>query len=101
MGFKEQVEADRHSVFVNLAEFGEDHTVDGKTVRCVIDQRDRGSDGAAYGVSQDGLRIFARSEDMPARRLPGMVMSVDGIAYMVESWGDDMGVAEVTCTRRM
>lgn len=101
MGFKEQVALDRHAVFVNLAEFGEDHTVDGKTVRCVIDQRDRGNDGAAYGMAQDGLRIFARSEDMPPRRLPGMVMSVDGIAYMVETWGDDIGVAEVTCTRRM
>lgn len=101
MGFKEQVALDRHAVFVNLAEFGETHSIDRKDVRCVIDQMDRGERDFQTGLASDGMRIFAKSEDMPPRRGPGMPISVDGVAYMVETWADEMGVAEVSCIRSM
>lgn len=99
MGFREQVEADRHAVFVNLEEFGEVHRIDRVEVRSVIDRRERSARDADMGLAGDGLRIFARTEDMPPRRLPGMPVSVDGVSYMVESWAEDMGITEVAAIR--
>lgn len=99
MGFKEQVEADRHAVFVNLAEFGDVHRIDRKEVRAVTDRRERSGRDLEMGLSGDGMRIFARSEDMPPRRAPGMLISVDGITYVVESWTEEMGIAEVSVIR--
>ena len=99
MGFREQVERDRHAVFVNLSEFGEVHRIDRVEVRAVIDRRQRSGRDLDMGLSADGLRVFARTEDMPARRVPGMPISVDGIGYIVESWAEDRGVTEVTVIR--
>lgn len=99
MGFKDIVERDRHAVFVNLAEFGERHLIDRREVKAVIDQRERSDRDFEMGISGDGLRIFARTEDMPPKRTAGQPLSVDGIAYMVESWSEDMGIAEVTVIR--
>lgn len=99
MGFREQVERDRHAVFANLDEFGEIHRIDRVKVRAVIDGRERTGRDLDMGLSGDGLRIFARTEDMPPRRAPGMPISVDGIAYMVDSWAEEMGVAEVSVIR--
>ena len=99
MGFREQVEADRHAVFVNLSEFGEVHRIDRKEVRAVTDQRERSGRDLDMGLSGDGMRIFARSEDMPPRRAPGMLISVDGATYVVKSWSEEMGIAEVVVIR--
>lgn len=99
MGFKKMVERDRLAVFVNLSEFGEVHRIDRIEVRAVIDMRERGARDLDMGLSGDGLRVFARTEDMPPRRTAGMPISVDGIGYIVESWAEDMGVSEVTCIR--
>ena len=99
MGFREQVERDRHAVFVNLEEFGEVHRIDRVEVRAVIDRRERSARDADMGLAGDGLRIFARTEDMPPRRLPGMPVSVDGVSYMVETWAEDMGITEVVAVR--
>lgn len=101
MGFKAQVAEDRLSVFLDLDEFGEEHSVDREPVVCVIDQMDQTERAPEAGIAGSGIRIFAKSEDMPPRRGPGMPITVDGKAYMVESWAEEMDVAEVTCVRAM
>lgn len=101
MGFKAQVAEDRLSVFLDLDEFGEEHSVDREPVVCVIDQMDRTERAPEAGIAGSGIRIFAKSEDMPPRRGPGMPITVDGKAYMVESWAEEMGIAEVACVRAM
>lgn len=101
MGFRGQVADDRLSVFLDLDEFGEEHSVDRKPVVCVIDQMDRKERAPEVGIAVSGMRIFAKSEDMPPRRGSGMPITVDGKAYMVESWAEEMGIAEVACVRAM
>ena len=101
MGFRGQAAEDRISVFLGMDEFGEEHVVDREAVVCVIDQVDRSERALEAGIAGSGMRIFAKSEDMPPRRGPGMPITVDGKAYMVESWADEMGIAEVTCVRAM
>lgn len=99
MTFKEAVEADRDAVFLALLEFGETATVDGKAVNAVIDERERGDRDFEMGLPSDGMRLFAKTEDLPRRRMPGETMVVNGAAYAVISWRVDMGVSEVELVR--
>ena len=99
MGFKETVEADRLGVFLSPAEFADEHSVDGRTVPCVIDRVERADRDYDAGVPSDESRLFARTEDMPARRRPGEALSVDGRSYVVLAWRDEMGVTEVDLAR--
>lgn len=93
------VARDRDDVFLDLNEFADSHVVDGKTVGCVIDQIERGDRDLEAGVPSDESRLFARTEDMPARRRPGEALSVDGRSYVVLAWRDEMGVTEVDLAR--
>ena len=99
MGFKETVGEDRTRVFLDLAEFAGEHDVDGATVACVIDQVERGDRDLESGVAGDESRLFAKSEDMPARRRPGEQLTLDGRSYVVLAWRDEMGVTEVDLAR--
>ena len=94
--FKDVVERDRAGVFLGLTEFGEVVDVDGKAVMAVVDERERGDRDLEMGLPSDGLRLFAKTEDMPRRRRPGETLLVDHAAYIVESWAEDMGVSEIS-----
>ncbi len=99
MALRDAVERDRAAVFLSLAELADEHSVDGRAVPCVIDRVERADADLGAGVPSDASRIFARAEDMPARRRPGEQISVDGRSYVVLAWRDEMGVAEVDVTR--
>lgn len=99
MGFKDAVAADRAATFLNLDEFGETVTVDGRDVQAVADKMERGERDFEMGVPSDSMRLFAKTEDLPARRKPGEVLVVDGRTYTVLSWTAEMGVAEVELVR--
>ena len=90
---------DRERVFLDLAEFGETVSVDGRDVPAVIDERERGDRDLEMGLPSDGMRLFARCEDLPRRRNPGETLAVSGRSYSVVDWREDMGVAEVTLVR--
>lgn len=99
MGFKDGVEADRLGVFLDLDEFGETVRIGGHEVRAVIDERMRGDRDLEMGLPSDGMRIFARTEDVPRRRNPGETLDVSGRSYSVVDWREDMGVSEITVVR--
>lgn len=99
MSFKLDVALDRSSTFLNLEEFGEEHTVDGYTVPCVLDTVTRAGRDLSIGLPGETYTLFVRVEDVPGRTPPGAVMVVDGISYVVEAWAEDMGMAEVTLVR--
>ena len=99
MGFKEAVAADRAATFLNLSEFGETVTVDGREVQAVADKMERAERDFEMGVPSDTMRLFAKTCDLPPRRKPGDVLVVDGRTYTVLSWTDEMGIAEVELAR--
>ncbi len=73
--FKKMVADDRRLVFLNLAEFGEEHKVDGKTITVVLDDnalKER-QGGQELGVAESSLMLYAAVEDLPAgaRRAKG------------------------------
>lgn len=98
MGLRSAAEADRLAVFL-ADEFGEEASVDGTTVTAVLDRAERGARDLDMGLPSDGLTLFARTEDLPPRRSPGEGMVVNGTAYVIESWREDLGVSEVSLVR--
>lgn len=95
--FKDMVATDR-DVVLNVDEFGETHEIEGKEVICVIDDTElkEGAGSAEYAVTQSYKVLFAKSEDLPRRKGYGAELMVDGIPYMVQSWDDAMGIAQIT-----
>ena len=90
--FKAMVEADRRRTFLNLDEFGEKHTVEGKAIAAVLDDnalKER-QGGQELSVAESSLLLYAAVEDLPARRPAG-----EGREYIVNDWSEDMGIATV------
>ena len=96
--FKAMVAADRRSTFLNLAEFGDKHRIDGKTVTAILDDdtlRER-QGGQELSVAESSLLLFAVVEDLPPRKPAGETLNIDGRLYIVDDWREDMGIATVT-----
>lgn len=101
MGFKELVQEDVKNIFINNAEFAEDHDINGKTISCVV-SRDY-TDGMPVrnsnleGVFLNDLTIYVDSKDLPVRPVEGELMKVDGSFHLVKSVSDEMGVYVIIC----
>lgn len=99
--FKTQMQKDL-SVFINPAEFGEIHMVEGKETEIVIDD-DRLTElkaGADIGIADSSLLFYAKILDLPKRKEQGEALNVDGREYIVDSWRENMGMAEVSLSQR-
>lgn len=95
--FKDMVAADISNVFLNLEELGEEHIIDGNPIICIIDEDgllDR-QGGAMYAVGQSTKNLYAKCDDLPARKGYGSELVVDGVPYMINTWHEDMGMATV------
>ena len=70
--FKQMLEADR-AVFLDPEEFGEEHTVEGRSVVVVIDEAILVESKRAeeLGLAQGDIVLFGKSEDIPDRRRSG------------------------------
>lgn len=98
--FKAMVEADRRRTFLNLDEFGEKHTVEGRAIAAVLDDNALNAlkerqGGQELSVAESSLLLYAAVEDLPARRPAGEGLNVDGREYIVNDWSEDMGIATV------
>ena len=95
--FKKMVADDRRLVFLNLAEFGEEHKVDGKTITVVLDDNalKRTPRGARAGRGRVVPHAVCSSRGSAARRPAGEGLNIDGREYIVNDWSEDMGVATI------
>ena len=95
--FKAMVARDRQGVFLNLAEFGEEHRIEGKTIPAVLDENalKQRQGGQEFGVAESSLQLYAAVEDLPARRPAGEGLNVDGREYIINDWSEDMGMATI------
>ena len=83
--FKAMVEADRRRTFLNLDEFGEKHTVEGRAIAAVLDDnalKER-QGGQELSVAESSLLLYAAVEDLPCRRCP---MSIVNSIETVRDW---------------
>lgn len=99
-GFKDQVDTDIYSVFLDLDYFGEEHTVEGCVIPCVIDDDvfSEDADARLMGLTRTGLVLYAKQTDI-ARPVEGDLLVIDGRSYTVADCRLDMGVYRIGLTR--
>lgn len=96
MSLKDEILEDIDNIFLNIEDFGEIHTIDNKSVVCVIDDdalKIR-SGSNELSVSESSLLLFAKESDLP-RKVVGDDLLIDGRIYIVDDWKVNLGVAEV------
>ncbi len=100
--FKDIVQADRSAVFLNLDEFGEMHSIEGRAVTAVIDEPSTAKSAMdAIGLAECDIIVFARAEDLPCVRAEGESLNVDGREFTVQSWREDLGMAEIQLAQQI
>ena len=97
MSLKDQFMADIENVFLNGDEFAEDHVIEGKTVRCVVnnDSLIPIKEGHILGQVEADLIVYGKTEDFPRSRGPESLLNVDGRELIVVKWGEAIGLTEI------
>lgn len=101
MSFKEQVEKDLDSVFLNTDEFAEFHRIEGRKVAVVIDddRRKKLKQGQILGLVEADMLIMGKTADFPEDLDPGRPLNVDGRELLITDSGEDMGLVEVALSQ--
>lgn len=101
--FRDLVEADNGTVFLNLEEFGEYHELQGERCICIL-QGDAvlKTLSTGGGVTQTYPMIFGvdltvnvKTADLPEIPVYGQLFSVDEEQYLVQNVKDDMGMLTI------
>ena len=92
--FTELVDSDL-DIFLNGDEFADDHEIDGKTVRAVLENEQVEEKEAANALSRSIITLFAKTADLPARKMQGETLYLDNVGYTVETWLEEMGMTRV------
>lgn len=108
MNFKETIATDITNVFLNLSEFADEHKINGKTMRAIID--DDTLDGeisvkfhgdrqqSAGGLYNGGIALYIRTADL-GKPKPGALLEIDGRNYIVVSTSEQDGIYKITIQR--
>lgn len=96
MNFKEQIQQDLDTVFLNLDEFAELHCVEGKQIPVVMDndQLNKLKKGQILGLIEADMLLMGKVSDFPKDMGPGRLLNVDGREMIVANSGRDMGLIE-------
>lgn len=97
MGFKSSVQADITRTFLDFDTFGERLRVEGREIVAVIDNDTLQTmqAGQDLAVAESCTLFYARTADLPARRIPGSSLTVNGRVRTVDKWTEDMGISTV------
>lgn len=100
MRLRDCIRADRDTV-INIDDFAQEVVIDGRKVMAQVDAERLGelSGFSQYAMGQEGMVIYAKTEDLPKRRQVGSRLTVDGSVWTVLSWESDMGVSEIALQR--
>lgn len=94
--FKDFVAQDVNGLFLNLDEFAEQHNINGKVVKCIIDTDvNAGAKVTLEGVFINTKTVYVASDDidMPVE---GELFKIDGSMHFVRSVSDEDGIYAVT-----
>lgn len=97
MSFKDAVQADIDRVFLNLNEFADTHTVDGRQVSVVVndDKQAKIKNGFLLGLIEADLIIYGKTTDFPKQKGIGKVVDYDGRTMVVAGWSTACGMTEI------
>lgn len=104
--FKEILAADITDVFLDLGEFGETHTVNGKPLTVIIDD-DISDDTVSINLAGQGERgstglynnqrnMYMAVGDLPGKPKVNSVMNVDSKKYIVKGVSVQCGLFKIT-----
>lgn len=99
--FKEALQNDVKAVFLNPAEFGEPHTVNGRKMLAVLDdmehiEREKRMKSHMDGVYVRQLLLYVAAEDFGEIPPQGVLVKLDGKQYQVADATDECGVYAIT-----
>lgn len=97
---KEQIKEDI-SIFLDCADFADNHTVEGKEISIVTDN-DRLAElkaGEKNALTEADILFYAKTEDLPPKRGYGRMLNFDGRDWFVIYWENDFDIAEIALKR--
>ena len=97
MTFKEQMQQDIGDVFLNPAEFGEEHLINGKKMVVSIDDdglldREKRIEGSMDGTYMAQMLLYVSAEDFGPRPPIDRTIDVDGRPWVVTDVSDEGGM---------
>lgn len=102
MGFKEMVAADVSAVFLNPAEFGERHDLNGTECICVVDGMtaregfQQSEKYKGYDVVRGATNVVhVKKADLGEMPVEGEVFKLDGEIHYVHSCAENMGMLSI------
>lgn len=101
MSFKDQVAKDIGGVFINPAEFAEEHSIDGVNVQCVLDSdaflEQTGLDASMDydGVFFTDKILYIAASFFNRRPIEGQEMRINNDYYIVQKVAGDMGMLNI------
>lgn len=97
MSFKELLRQDVKTVFLNPAEFGEEHTVNGKRMQIIIDdneltEREKRMKSNMDGIYKKQTLIYVSALDYGPLPGIGKLVKIDGVTFIVTDSINEGGV---------
>ena len=99
-GFKDAVQEDLNSVFLNLDEFADLHRIEGNEVPVVIDsdimaKLSKIGDNRIHGMDEADMVIMGKASDLPKNLDPGRLLNLDGREVIVVTTTSEMGLVQI------
>jgi hypothetical protein len=104
MTFKDVIADDNKNIFLNMDEFAETHSIDGKEMPCIIDnnemlereKRYRNSKTFAEGIYVKSLLIYVNAVDFGAMPAVGRALTFDQKRYIVTDAVNEDGIYSIS-----
>lgn len=101
MSFKDDIQEDIKTIFLNSDEFGEVHTVDGKEMVIIVDENELAEREAkvktmAEGLHNKQLLIYVSKKDFGSEPLIDRLLELDGNYYTVTNVSNEMGIYAIS-----
>lgn len=101
MTFKEIIADDVHRTFLNIEEFSDTHTVNGKEMPVQVDtneqiEREKRMSQNVDGVYMNQKLIYVAVSDFGPMPKQGSILNLDGKVYRVADAVDEYGVYSIT-----
>ena len=101
LSFKDTLKNDVKAVFLNLAEFGEPHVVNGRKMLAALDdmehiEREKRMKSNMDGVYARQLLLYVAAEDFGEFPPQGVLLKLDGKQYQVADATNECGVYAIT-----
>ena len=101
MGFKNIVREDVHNVFLNIEEFSEIHTINGKSMPVQVDsneqiEREKRSAKNIGGIFTKQRLIYVAASDFGPMPKQGSLLTMDNRMFRVADAVDEDGIYSIT-----